>query len=84
MIIELGDQSQDQIGRLLTSGEFATADAVVAAGIRLSAERRAGRDQPSVAISEGLDPLDRGEGLEGEAVFRALHAKIAAAADGRP
>ena len=83
LTIELRDETRDQIVRLLTSGEFATADAVVAAGVRLLAERRAARDRLSADIAEGLDQLDRGEGLDGEAVFRQLHAKIAAAADGR-
>ena len=69
------------------SGKYTSASEVVQEALRLleAAERiRAGRLRDVKAkIAKGLDSLDRGEGLDGEDVFRELGAAIAGPRGGK-
>jgi len=70
------------------SGKYTSASEVVQEALRLleAAERiRAGRlrDVVKAKIAKGLDSLDRGEGLDGEDVFRELGAAIAGPRGGK-
>ena len=78
IVVQLRPETQDEIARQLQTGEFATADDVVAAGLRRLDDWQA-KQEVRAKIAAGTASLDRGEGLDGEAVFRELYAMIEAA-----
>lgn len=77
MTLDVDSETRAQVERLVHSGAFPTADAVITAGLRLIEAQRSARDRLSAGIDEGLAELERGEGLDGEAVFRELYKRIA-------
>ncbi len=80
MSLELNVETERRVEHHIGTGEYKSADEVVAAGLellelreRIQAKARASFD---AAIQEGLASLARGEGLDGETVFAELMADL--------
>jgi antitoxin ParD1/3/4 len=82
MNITISLELEQLIHQQIASGQYATPDEVILAGIKLLAERQAlykGRFEAlQQEIKEGLEASDRGEVIEGETMFQALHDKLQA------
>ena len=81
MNMELTPELERFVRRLVESGRFPTASAVVCAALeRLREEERAGAEPPErlrAALARGLEQADRGELLDGEQVLADLRAELA-------
>jgi antitoxin ParD1/3/4 len=87
MDIELRPETEAMIAEKLRAGKYSTPDDVVRAGLELldDAERASNVELQSVRrkIAVGIEQLDRGEGLDGDAVFEALLAELGESGDAR-
>jgi antitoxin ParD1/3/4 len=76
MSVQLNAETERRIEDHVSAGEFASADEVIRAALRLLEERdrkRAiQRDEIRKKIAVGLEQLERGEGIDGEKVFADL------------
>ena len=82
MTVELRDETAAELDRQRSDGDYATADEVVAAGLAALDEQRA-RQAVREKIAVGFAEVERGEGLDGEAVFRELFNGLGLPFDGR-
>jgi antitoxin ParD1/3/4 len=80
MGFQLRRETEEQIEQRIKSGKYASADDVVLAGLALLEAREHSKqrdlDQVREKIAEGLAQLDRGEGADGDAVFRELLSEL--------
>jgi antitoxin ParD1/3/4 len=80
MNITLSLELEQLIHQQIASGQYASPDEVILAGIKLLAERQSlykGRfEELQQEIKEGLEASDRGEVVDGEVMFQALHNKL--------
>lgn len=84
MDVSLTPELEKRVGEKVESGLYVNASEVVREGLRLLFEadeaRAVRREELSAAIQLGLDQLERGEGLDGEASRRGLHTRFPAQA----
>jgi len=77
--LKLDDELSRMLDDLVAAGRYPTPDAAVDAGLRLLAARDAARQQEleriRAEILVGLEAADRGELIDGEAVFAELRAR---------
>ena len=71
MNLKLSLAEEQFVEALVASGQYTSADEVVADGIRLLVKRQHLRAD----IQKGIDELDAGLGVDGDAVFAELKAK---------
>ena len=80
MSITLRPDTERRIEDRLKAGRYSTADDVVQDGLKLLEQRERERQQASDEvrrrIAVGIDQLDRGEGLDGDRVFKELLAEL--------
>ena len=80
MNISLTPELERRIAEKVESGLYTTASEVVREGLRMLFEADRTRDKRMdelmASLEEGLDELDRGEGIPGEQVFADLDARI--------
>ncbi|HEY3800902.1 MAG TPA: type II toxin-antitoxin system ParD family antitoxin [Caulobacteraceae bacterium] len=81
MNISLTPELERRIAEKVGSGLYSTASEVVREALRrlfdLESERERLRAKLQAEIDEGIAELDRGEGLDGDAVFAEMDALIA-------
>lgn len=68
MEIELPPDAVQFVERLIAGGQYKSADEAVVEGLRLLM----GRQQLRADIQKGIDELDAGTGMDGDAVFADL------------
>ena len=68
MNIQLDPDAMQFVEGLVSSGQFESADAAVAAGVELLKSQQ----QLRAEIQKGIDELDAGQGIDGEVVFSEL------------
>ncbi|MCY7320841.1 MAG: type II toxin-antitoxin system ParD family antitoxin [Phormidesmis sp. CAN_BIN36] len=80
MNITLSSELVRLIHQQIESGQYASPDEVILAGIKLLAERQAiykdRFEELQQEIGEGLEASERGEIVDGETMFQALHEKL--------
>jgi antitoxin ParD1/3/4 len=80
MSITLNSEQEKIVTNLIATGSFQTADEVLQVALRLLETERqsygAWIDRTRDLVQEGIDSLDRGEGVDGETVVNALLAKL--------
>lgn len=80
MNVSLTPELERMIGALVDSGRYRSASEVVRAAVRLLLEREEEREVKlealRKAVGEGLEELDRGESVEGDAVFDEILAAL--------
>jgi antitoxin ParD1/3/4 len=80
MGLQLRRETEKQIEERIQSGNFASADDLIIAGLKLLDERelatREGLNEVRRKIAVGLQQLDRGEGMDGDAVFAELLSQL--------
>ena len=76
MDIALTSDLESFVKKKVESGQYASADAVVHAGLRLLEQQQRDREeqleQLRKEIATGLEQLDRGDRISGDVVFREL------------
>ena len=80
MSITLNNEQETIVANLIATGSFQTADEVIQVALKLL-ERERQSYQAWVAqtrdlVQEGIESLDRGEGVDGETVINDLLAKL--------
>jgi antitoxin ParD1/3/4 len=80
MSITLTSEQETIVANLIATGNFQTADEVLQVALKLlEAERRSYQAwvaQTRDLVNEGIESLDRGEGVDGETVVNDLLAKL--------
>ena len=80
MNVSLTPELEQLISARVASGRYLSASEVVREGLRLLEERDRLRDEALASVTrkieEGLDSLDRGEGVDGEALLDELERRI--------
>lgn len=80
MSITLNPEQETIVTNLIASGSFQTADEVLQVALKLlETERRSYQSwlsQTRDLVKEGIESLDRGEGVDGETVVNDLLAKL--------
>lgn len=80
MSITLNSEQETIVANLIATGSFQTADEVLQVALTLlEKERQSYRDwvaQTRDLVAEGIESLDRGEGVDGETVVNDLLAKL--------
>ncbi len=80
MSITLNSEQEKIVTNLIATGSFQTADEVLQVALRLLETERqsygAWIDRTRDLVQEGIDSLDRGEGVDGETVVNDLLAKL--------
>jgi antitoxin ParD1/3/4 len=80
MSITLNHEQETIVANLIATGSFQTADEVLQVALTLlEKERQSYRDwvaQTRNLVTEGIESLDRGEGVDGEIVVNDLLAKL--------
>jgi antitoxin ParD1/3/4 len=80
MSITLNTKQAQIIANLIATGSFQTADEVLQVALELlERERESYRlwiEQTRELVTEGIESLDRGEGIDGETVVNNLLAKL--------
>jgi antitoxin ParD1/3/4 len=80
MSITLNSEQEKIVANLIATGSFQTADEVLQVALKLlETERQSYQSwivQTRAQVEEGIDSLDRGEGLDGETVVNELLARI--------
>ncbi len=80
MNLQLGSDTKARIQQRIKTGRFATPTDVVLAGLQLLEQQEKSRsaeiDHVRELIFTGLQELDRGDGLDGEQVFKDLLAEL--------
>lgn len=78
--VSLTPELEQLISARVASGRYLSASEVVREGLRLLEERDRLRDEALASVTrkieEGLDSLDRGEGVDGEALLDELERRI--------
>jgi antitoxin ParD1/3/4 len=86
MSITLNPEQETIVAHLISTGGFQTADEVLQVALKLlETERQSYRvwvDETRKKVDEGIESLDRGEGLDGETVVNDLLAKLRQAKEG--
>ena len=80
MSITLNPEQETIVANLIATGSFQTADEVLQVALKLlETERRSYQvwvGQTRDLVKEGIESLDRGEGVDGETVVNDLLAKL--------
>jgi antitoxin ParD1/3/4 len=80
MSITLNSEQETIVANLIATGSFQTADEVLQVALKLlETERQSYQSwvvQTRAQVQEGIDSLDRGEGVDGETVVNDLLAKL--------
>jgi antitoxin ParD1/3/4 len=80
MSITLNSEQETIVANLIATGSFQTADEVLQVALKLlETERQSYQSwvvQTREQVQEGIDSLDRGEGVDGETVVNDLLAKL--------
>jgi antitoxin ParD1/3/4 len=80
MSITLNSEQESIVTDLIATGSFQTADEVLQAALRLlETERQSYQTwlaETREKVQEGIESLDRGEGIDGETVVNELLAKL--------
>jgi antitoxin ParD1/3/4 len=80
MSITLNPEQETIVANLIATGSFQTADEVLQVALKLlETERQSYQSwvaQTRDLVKEGIDSLDRGEGVDGETVVNDLLAKL--------
>jgi antitoxin ParD1/3/4 len=80
MSITLNSEQETIVVNLIATGSFQTADEVLQVALKLlETERQSYQSwvvQTRAQVQEGIDSLDRGEGVDGETVVNDLLAKL--------
>jgi antitoxin ParD1/3/4 len=80
MSITLNPEQETIVANLIATGSFQTADEVLQVALKLlEKERRSYQAwvaQTRDLVNEGIESLDRGEGIDGETVVNDLLAKL--------
>jgi antitoxin ParD1/3/4 len=80
MHISLPPDLEQFVAQLVESGTFTSAEEVVWVGLRLLQDREEVRrirtEELRKMVATGIEQLDRGEGIDGDEVFKRLHEKI--------
>ncbi len=86
MRITLNSEQESIVANLISTDGFQTADEVLQVALKLlEKERQSYRlwlTQTREKVQEGIESLDRGEGLDGETVVNDLLAKLRQAKEG--
>ncbi len=87
MSITLNSEQESIVTDLIATGSFQTADEVLQAALRLlETERQSYQTwlaETREKVQEGIESLDRGEGIDGETVVNELLAKLQRAKEAR-
>jgi antitoxin ParD1/3/4 len=80
MSITLNTEQETIVANLIATGSFRTADEVLQVALKLLEKERQSYQawvaQTRDLVKEGIDSLDRGEGVDGEMVVNDLLAKL--------
>ena len=80
MSITLNLEQEAIVTNLIATGSFQTADEVIQVALKLlETERKSYQlwlDKTQKQVREGIDSLDRGEGVDGETVVKELLVKL--------
>ena len=80
MSITLNSEQETIVANLIATGSFQTADQVLQVALKLlETERQSYQSwvvKTRAQVQEGIDSLDRGEGVDGETVVNDLLAKL--------
>lgn len=76
MPIALKPEIEKRIQEKVSSGAYPSPDAVIQAGLSLLDQRDRALAELRADLQIGIDQLDRGEGLEADAVFAEFEAKF--------
>ena len=80
MSITLNLEQEAIVTNLIATGSFQTADEVIQVALKLlETERKSYQlwlDKTQEQVREGIDSLDRGEGVDGETVVKELLVKL--------
>jgi antitoxin ParD1/3/4 len=80
MIVTLSSEQESIVTDLIATGSFQTAEEVLQAALRLlETERQSYQTwiaETRENVQEGIESLDRGEGIDGETVMNELLAKL--------
>jgi antitoxin ParD1/3/4 len=80
MSITLNTEQETIVANLIATGSFQTADEVLQVALKLLEKERQSYQawvaQTRTLVQEGIDSLDRGEGIDGETVVNDLLAKL--------
>jgi antitoxin ParD1/3/4 len=80
MSITLNPEQETIIANLIATGSFQTADEVLQVALKLLEQERHSYQlwvtETRKQVKEGIDSLDRGEGVDGETVVNDLLAKL--------
>ncbi|WP_295620464.1 type II toxin-antitoxin system ParD family antitoxin [Chamaesiphon sp. GL140_3_metabinner_50] len=80
MSITLNSEQETMVANLIATGSFQTADEVLQVALKLlEKERQLDRAwiaQTRALVTEGIESLERGEGVDGETVVNDLLAKL--------
>jgi antitoxin ParD1/3/4 len=80
MSITLNSEQETIVANLIATGSFQTADEVLQVALKLLETERKSYQlwvaQTREQVKEGIDSLDRGEGVDGETVVNDLLAKL--------
>jgi antitoxin ParD1/3/4 len=80
MSITLNSEQESIVTDLIATGSFQTADEVLQAALRLLETERQSYQawvaETREKVQEGIESLDRGEGIDGETVVNELLAKL--------
>ena len=80
MSITLNLEQEAIVTNLIATGSFQTADEVIQVALKLlETERKSYQlwlDKTQEQVREGIDSLDRGEGVDGETVVKKLLVKL--------
>jgi antitoxin ParD1/3/4 len=80
MSITLNSEQETIVANLIATGSFQTADEVLQAALKLLETERESYQlwvaQTREQVREGIESLDRGEGVDGETVVNELLAKL--------
>jgi antitoxin ParD1/3/4 len=80
MHVHLTPEMEELVRNKISSGEYSSASDVVCEGLRLLGERdqlfQLQKDEIAQKISEGLESLRTGKGLDGEEVFDRIESEL--------
>ncbi len=86
MSITLNPEQETIVDNLIATGNFQTAEEVLQVALKLLEQERQSYEswviETREKVREGIESLDRGEGLDGETVVNNLLAKLRQAKEG--
>ncbi|HEX4739694.1 MAG TPA: type II toxin-antitoxin system ParD family antitoxin [Allosphingosinicella sp.] len=74
--VNLGDHLETFITEAVRNGRYGSRSEVLREGVRLVQEREKRLEQLDRMLAEGLDSLDRGDGIALEDAFEAVRAEL--------